>query len=169
MDVKLCSVKATKVVDARTHVFQREVHLEEQALVALNGVGSGVSLGEGVAGEAFHLTPNLFDNMGGVTLVHGLGMEGIPRAVKRFAGPKLAAHSTPQHVGFTQVQPCKFVRDLDHIFLVHHHPVGLGHQFHQRGMGILPLVEVAVPLDVRLHHAASGHARSNDRACCHQP
>ena len=123
-----------------------------------------MSLGEGVPCEAFHLAPHLPNDVHGVALGDRLGVEGVAGAVEFVARPKLAAHAPPQNVGLAEVEPREPVRHFDHVFLVDHHPVGLGHQGQQHGVRVLAFCRVAVPFDVRLHHAASGHPRPNHRA-----
>ena len=167
--VEFSPVEAAEVVDARAHVLDGEVDLEEQALVALNCVRSGVAFGKGVAGEAFHLAPNLAHHVGRMALRHGLGVEGVAGPIEFFSGPELPAHAAPQHVGFPEVEAREPVRHLDHVLLVHHDPVRLGHEVEQDGVGVSAPVRVAVPFDVRLHHPASRHPRPNHRARCHQP
>ena len=162
--VEFGSVEPTEVVDARTHVLDGEMDLEEQALVALDRVGGGMTLGEGVAGEAFHLAPNLAHQIRRMPFRHGLGVEGVAGPVEFFPGPKLPAHAAPQHIGLPEVEAREPVRHLDHVLLVHHDPVCLGHEVEQEGLGVGALGRVAVAFDVRLHHPASRHPRPDHRA-----
>ena len=169
MHVEFGPVESPEVVDAGAHVLDGEVDLEEQALVALDRIRGGVALGEGVAGEAFHLAPHLADHVGRVAFRHGLGVEGVAGTVELLPRPKLPAHAAPQHVGLSEIEAREPVRHLDHVLLVHHDPVRLGHEVEQNGMGVGAFGRVAVPFDVRLHHPASGHPRPNHRARRHQP
>ena len=169
VDIKLGSVKPAKIIDARRHVFQRPVRLQVEALIAFDGIRSGVTLRESVPCEAFDLAPHLFHQHGVAPPGHGLFVKGVPRLREFFARPELPAHPAPEHIGFPEVEPGEMVRDFDDILLVHHDPVSFRHQFEEHRMGVGAPLGVAVPFDVSAHHAAARNAGADDRACRDQP
>ncbi|MNY39186.1 hypothetical protein D3C86_1738610 [compost metagenome] len=60
------------------------------------------------------------------------------------------------------------MRNLDHIFLIHHNAVGFLHQFQQAGMRFAALFRMTVAQDVFPHHTAFGHARPDNGAGGHK-
>ncbi len=77
-------------------------------------------------------------------------------------------HAAPEQVGFLQVEARVEVRHLQHVLLVHHHAVGLGHDLQQLLGCALHASGIVVAQDVLAHHAAFGHAGTDDAAGGHQ-
>src|SRR5690606_1032712 len=85
-----------------------------------------------------------------------------------FAIAETCRHPPPYDVRFLQIKPRIEVRHLDHIFLVHHYAIGLGHDLQQCGRGLLPPLRIVVAQQVFAHHAALRNTRTNDAARGHQ-
>ena len=57
---------------------------------------------------------------------------------------------------------------LQHVFLIHHHAVGLLKLFLKHRMQIINMLRVVKTLYVLPHHARLSHSRTYDGACCNQ-
>ena len=166
--IALGAVKAAPVVEHGHHVFQGEVGPQKKALVTLHGIGGRVPLGKGVSCKAGHLVPDLRDQGFGIAFLPAVVHEDGPDALKLVARAELAAHAPAQHVGLTQAEACKIMGHLDHVFLVDHHPVGVGHDVEQHRVGLFDPLRIAVAQNVFAHHPAFGNPRPDDGAGSHQ-
>ena len=166
--VKLGGVKPSKIVDHPHHKLQRKVGLQVQTLVALHRKGSRVPLGKGIACKTLNLHP--YRSRLGILPPQPLAVVkvGSLHPLKLILGAGFATHAPAQHIRLSQAQPCKMVCYLDHILLVHHDAIGLGHDLRQHRMGLLPAFWVPMPQDVFPHHARSSHPRADDGAGSHK-
>ncbi len=153
VQVEIGAVESTEVVDRGHHVFQWVIGLQKQALVALNRIGGGMSFGKGISGKALDLSPDLGAQLLGVSFLFAIVEELFLNLEKFLSRSELPRHSPPQHVSFAQRQPAEVVGHFDHVFLVDHHPVGLGHDLQQDRVGVSAPFRMAVPQDVFPHHA----------------
>ncbi len=145
------------------------VRLQVEALVALHRVAGAVALREAEAGEALDLPPHLF----GLArrIAHALAVaEELPLHHLELRPVAVAdVHAAPHDVRLFQVQPAVEMHHLDHVLLVHHHAVSLGHNLQQALRGQLSPLGVVVAQQVLAHHAALRHAGAYDAARRHQP
>ena len=106
----------------RRHEGCRVVRLEIRGLIRDQRVGGGVRLVEAVAGKLFHQIEELRSLRFRQPILLRSGNEDI--AVLGHLLLFLLAHRPPQQVGAAQGVATDHLRDLHHLFLIHHHTVG---------------------------------------------
>ncbi len=98
LQVLFCTVVAAAVVDTGNHVGNREVCFKVEALKAFHSVGSGMSLGKGIASEAFDLPPYFAGLFGRIAPLRTVFKKLHFHCVEFFAGTEFPGHSSPKDV-----------------------------------------------------------------------
>jgi len=161
-------VEPAEIVDHCHHELEGMVRLEIETLEALHGIGGRMGLREGVAGEGFNLPPYLPGQLVGMAHLPAIGKVLLFYQLELPERPELPRHRPPQYIGIRQIESGKMVGHLDHIFLEHHHTIGLAQLLFQDGMEVGEVVGMVKPFDVFAHHPRLGHSWPDDRAGRHQ-
>ncbi len=162
------AVESAEIIDHRHHKFERVVGFQVEALVTFHGIGGRMGLGKGIAGEGADLSPHLIGQFIGVAFFPAVAEEFFRDPFKFLFRTVLSAHGPAQHIGIGQVEAGKMVADLDHIFLEHHHAIGLFQLFLHDRVEVFKSIRVMEAFDVFLHHSRFGDPRPDDRAGGHQ-
>ena len=121
-----------------------------------------------ITGKGFYLSPHLRSQRLGVALLATIIKKAPGQLLKSLLRAVLAAHGPAQHIGIGQIESRKMVPHLNHILLVHHHPVSLPQLLLHHRMQVSKTGGIVEALDVGLHHARFGYAGPNDGTGRHQ-
>ena len=83
-----------------------------------------MSLGKGIASEAFDLAPDFAGLFGRIATLRTVFKKLLFHRMEFFAGTEFSGHSSPQYVCLGQGQARILVRNADDILLVDHDSVG---------------------------------------------
>ena len=75
------------------------------------------------------------------------GREGVWLGI---VPPVFSRNGPAKHIPLPHIQASEMMRDLNHILLVHHHPVGFLQQLLHLWMQVLKLIRVMIPVDILL-------------------
>ncbi len=76
IEIHPAGIETTKVIDHTYHKFQWKMGFEIKALIAFHCIGSRMSLGKGITGKGFDLSPHFLGNFFRIT--------GIPAVLEKF-------------------------------------------------------------------------------------
>jgi len=124
-----------------------------EALVTFDRIRCRMSLRERITGKGCYLPPNFCDDILGVSTFTTVAKKSIYYACHFLFPAELSAHGPAQYIGIGKVEPGKMMANLQYIFLINHHAIGLGQLFFHDGMNIRELVGMMKTVDIFTHHA----------------